>query len=257
MGICSPIRRLFRIDWARTAPGPQVYHRFQQSLYLREPNGRLRRVLWESEWETYGKWQTRRLRATDRRGCSATFCPTLRDRRKEKRPRRNRLRCEYCHEVFLSPSTVPLHSHCPARFKIQSLGLDVIVALLRKKAWTRTTEIDKLRDILFDSLTEQAYRQCLEEFGPASLFYEPTFSEAENLEHYRLYRFASFVDFLRPGEIDWITPSFSDMRIVRHMAARFLALPVGPQRKVIRQLLAGRVHLQTLAGLREKNRAVA
>jgi hypothetical protein len=133
---------------------------------------------------------------------------------------------------------------------MKSPGLKAKVALSRKKAWVRTTEIDKLRDILVDSLTRHAYGQCLKEFAPAPLFYDPVLSDAENFDHYCLYRFASFVDFLRPGEIDWVTPSFSDMQIARHFFMRFVALPAGPQRKIIRQLLARRIHLQTLAGIR-------
>jgi len=257
MAVYSPIRRLFRIDWARTAPGPQVCLRFQVTLYLRDRGGRLVQVPWASEWEIIGERKYVRSGLADRRGYSVTSCPSLRNRRQNLETRRYQIGCEYCHRVFPSPSALVLHSPCPARFKVKLPGLEVRVQLLRKNAWVRTTEIDRLRDILLASLTEQAYRECLREFSPVPPFHDSRLSEKENCEHYRLYRFASFVDILRPGEIDWTTPSFSDMQTVRRIAARFLVLPVRPQRRVIRQLLAGRVHLQTLAGLRQKNPVAA
>ncbi len=230
------------------APGPAGYFRFQQCLYLRDRAGRLIRVPWDSEWEKVGKgMQNQRVGVPDGRNEFSIFFPTLTNRRRATDPRRNPLRCELCHHLFADMHELAAHLPCRANQRMKVPGLRVRIELLRKGQWVRTTKIHWLLDILLDSLSEQAYRECLEEFSPLCSFRDPRRTEREDFEHYQLYRFASFVDSLRPGEIDWCAPSFSDMQMMRHLLLRFLNAPIGPQRKMLRQLLAGRVHLRTLA----------
>jgi hypothetical protein len=253
----KPIRRLFGEHFGSKAPNPSVFHRFQSCLYTRDSRGRLIPVPWESEWEVQKTLNGRRTGKTDRREFLSRLRPSVDDLRISPRrsllSRRSLLRCECCRKQFLDAPSVAAHWPCPDLRKLKVPGLSVRIELARKKDNVRTTEIDKVRDILLDSLSGQAYQQCLKEFTPRPLFQDPKLSYADNLAHYCLYRFANFVDALRPGEIDWITPSFTDMRTAQRLMVLFLSLPDGPQRKVIRQLLQGRAHLHTLAGIRPEN----
>ena len=232
------IRRLFGDHCGRLAPGPSVFHRFQSCLYTRDSHGRLHRISWESEWKAHKSLDGRRTGRPDRReGLSEIWpslrdplCDPLRDHRVFRSPRRSLvrrrslLRCEYCGKRFHDAPSVAAHWPCADSRKLKVPGLGARIELVRKKALVRTTEIEKVRDILLDSLSEQAYQQCLKEFGPRPHFQDPKLGDADNFAHYRLYRFASFVDALRPGEIDWITPSFAGtLRVARQLGETYHA----------------------------------
>ncbi|MGH7773601.1 MAG: hypothetical protein ACREQA_15360 [Candidatus Binatia bacterium] len=91
------------------------------------------------------------------------------------------------------------------------------------------------------SLSEDAYLKSCKEY----LF--PRGSEQsgeEKRKQYRMEWLASLLGFIRPSEVNPSMLSRIDRREISRIAETFVRLPIGPQKKIIRQLLSRGVALE-------------
>jgi len=91
-----------------------------------------------------------------------------------------------------------------------------LVAQARDEPWNNSAAVLSLANILVTSLEPRAYDLFIQEIGEVVarfIFYEVSEENSEfpdydkikkaNYQKYRLYKFASFLDLLRPGHIYW------------------------------------------------------
>lgn len=89
-----------------------------------------------------------------------------------------------------------------------------IVAQAKKRTRLLDQEAASLQELLTKTIERKAYREWLASSGLAHWFYEDDWTEEDNYRKFNLYALACFVDFLRPGQLDWRTPNLADMHLV-------------------------------------------
>lgn len=94
-------------------------------------------------------------------------------------------------------------------------------------------ELQSLREVLCELLSDESCGEWLGFNDPArpdslppsrhlaSLVREPDLTDADNIHKLRMYRAAAFVEFLRPGVLDWQTPHDPDMGLVSEFISAF------------------------------------
>lgn len=128
----------------------------------------------------------------------------------------------------------------------------------RKKLLEREAEF--LRSFLTKTIARKTYLEWLSSSGLADHFCEADWSEKDNHHKFAVYALACFVDFLRPGQIDWRTPNVNDMQLVTKLLRIFVdSTNLDQQRKLLRGLFDVEQHLksvvvETSTGLSRKDR---
>lgn len=89
-----------------------------------------------------------------------------------------------------------------------------IVAQAKKRTRLLDQEAVSLQELLTKTIERKAYREWLASSGLAHWFYEEDWTEDDNHHKFKLYALACFVNFLRPGQLDWRTPNLDDMHLV-------------------------------------------
>jgi len=135
-----------------------------------------------------------------------------------------------------------------------------IIAHARDRKQLLNPEAEFLRKFLIKTIEEKTYREWLLSSGLAHFFYEDDWNRRDNHRKYALYAAACFVDFFRPGQLDWRTPNTNDMQLV----AKFLKIFAysserGKQRKLLQGLFDLKEDLNGVAveastGLSRKDR---
>jgi hypothetical protein len=111
-----------------------------------------------------------------------------------------------------------------------------LISLARSKGEFLPRDIELLRSFLIQTLSPKTYGEWLESLV-LDFFSEDDWSGADNHRKYALYVMACFVDFFRPGEIDWKTPNLNDMEIVVTLLRTFgKTSDEEKQRKLLRRL---------------------
>jgi hypothetical protein len=111
-----------------------------------------------------------------------------------------------------------------------------MISLARSQGKFLPGEVESLRQFLIQTLSQKTYKEWLTTFI-LDFFTEADWSESDNHRKYALYVMACFVDFFRPGEIDWITPNLNDMEIVVTLLRTFgKTSDEEKQRKLLRSL---------------------
>ena len=123
-----------------------------------------------------------------------------------------------------------------------------IIARAREQKELTPGEVEGLRLFLIETIKEEAYCEWLASSGLAHFFHEHDWNDQENHRKFSLYVLACFVDFFRPGQIDWQTPSANDMQLI----AKFLDIfqdsrDADKQRKLLRGLFDLEENLKGLA----------
>jgi len=122
-----------------------------------------------------------------------------------------------------------------------------IIAAGRKRGCLRPKEVEFLRRFMIKTVFEETYRQWLRESRLADYFLESDWDDEENQRKFALYAMACFVDFLRPGLIDWRTPNAMDLQRVGKLLDEFARLPSPEeQRALIRKLFDPFKNLHTV-----------
>lgn len=132
---------------------------------------------------------------------------------------------------ILDPSTVP-----------------GIIARTRERKEFTCGEAETLRVFLIETIREKTYREWLASSGLGHFFHEDDWNDQDNHRKFALYVLACFVDFFRPGQIDWRTPNTSEMQLV----AKLLNIFADPkdadqQRKLLRGLFVLEENLKGIA----------
>lgn len=89
-----------------------------------------------------------------------------------------------------------------------------IIAHARDRKQLLNPEGEFLRKFLIKTIEEKTYREWLSSSGLADFFYEDDWNDQDNHRKFALYAAACFVDFFRPGQLDWRTPNTNDMQLV-------------------------------------------
>jgi hypothetical protein len=123
-----------------------------------------------------------------------------------------------------------------------------IIARARERKDLTPGEAEGLRAFLVETIKEEAYREWLASSGLAHFFHEDDWNDQDNHRKFSLYVLACFVDFFRPGQIDWRTPNTNDMQLI----AKFLDIfqdsrDADKQRKLLRGLFDLEENLKGLA----------
>jgi len=101
------------------------------------------------------------------------------------------------------------------------LSVPGIVSRARQRRNLVQREAEFLRRFFIKTIEEKTYREWLSSSGLADCFYETNWSDKDNHHKFALYALACFVDFLRPGQIDWRTPNINDMQLVAKLLQIF------------------------------------
>lgn len=116
--------------------------------------------------------------------------------------------------------------HSRERWASQDTRLQEIVRGARERGEFLPKELESLRRLLCELLNEE---NCAEWLGYndlsrpdtlppvrllAGFIRELDWTNQENVRKLRLYRTAAFIEFLRPGAIDWETPHMPSMELV-------------------------------------------
>lgn len=104
-----------------------------------------------------------------------------------------------------------------------------IIACARERKELTAKEVETLRAFLVETIREKTYREWLASSGLAYFFREDDWNEQDNHRKFALYVLACFVDFFRPGQIDWRTPNTSDMQLVAKLLNVFADLILGDE----------------------------
>jgi len=95
---------------------------------------------------------------------------------------------------------------------------------------------------------QKTYREWLSSSGLANFFREDDWSDQDNHRKFALYVLACFVDFFRPGEIDWRTPNLSDMQLVAKLLRIFAdSTDSDKQKRLLRGLFDVAADLKSIA----------
>lgn len=132
--------------------------------------------------------------------------------------------------------------------------ITAVISQARERGWLLPEEVEHLHRAFLESLAEDRYDEWLRSARMAPLFEEPGWSEKDNYEKYRLFRFASLVDLFRLGEIDWYAPDPNDMRLALKLLRAFgpRSEDANRQRAFIRKLFDPEESLEELARTRPR-----
>jgi hypothetical protein len=112
-----------------------------------------------------------------------------------------------------------------------------IVARARERKELTSGEAETLRAFLIETIREETYREWLASSGLAHFFYEDDWNDQDNHRKFALYVLACFVDFFRPGQIDWRSPYQNDMQLVAKLLNIFGgSTDADKQRKLLRDI---------------------
>ena len=227
---------------------------FGQCIFERDKRGQLQRIKYSSEWKQTRKDPRRgpidRRINPERRSLNAAVWEPIRNARKEQRrknapERRNlrRLTCEGCLKDFPDVPSLVEHLPCSASHELVLLGFWDFIARIKKNGGPSSGEIEKLRNVLFSSLSEDAYRiACAEDiFVPLR-----NVSEQENLRAYRVEWLAALLYLIRPNQINFGFVGRIDREEISRITETFNRVPEGPQKKIIRQLFVSSIKLEEI-----------
>ncbi|HXM98106.1 MAG TPA: hypothetical protein VN982_06490 [Candidatus Dormibacteraeota bacterium] len=108
------------------------------------------------------------------------------------------------------------------RPQLKDTSVPAIIASARKRNELRDEDAEFLRKFLIKTISRETYGDWLSTSHMADLFYENDWSNEDNNRKFALYALACFVDFFRPGQIDWRTPNQNDMQLVEKLLKAFL-----------------------------------
>jgi hypothetical protein len=112
-----------------------------------------------------------------------------------------------------------------------------IIARARERKELASQEAETLRAFLVETIKKETYREWLGSSGLAHFFREDDWNDQDNHRKFALYALACFVDFFRPGQIDWRTPNPNDMQLVAKLLNLFEdSKDANKQRKMLRGL---------------------
>jgi hypothetical protein len=112
-----------------------------------------------------------------------------------------------------------------------------IIAGARKRKQLLNPEAEFLSGFLIETTEEKTYREWLSSSGLAHFFYEDDWTDQDNHCKFALYAAACFVDFFRPGQLDWRTPNTDDLQLVAKLLKIFSdSTDAGKQTKLLRGL---------------------
>ena len=112
-----------------------------------------------------------------------------------------------------------------------------IIAGARKRRRLLSPEAELLRGFFIEVIEEKTYREWLSSSGLAHFFYEDDWSDQDNHRKFALYAAACFVDFFRPGQLDWRTPDVNDLQLVAKVLKIFAdSTDAGQQTKLLHGL---------------------
>jgi len=112
-----------------------------------------------------------------------------------------------------------------------------IIARARERKELTSQEAETLRAFLVETIKKETYREWLASSGLAYFFHEDDWNDQDNHRKFALYALACFVDFFRPGQIDWRTPNPNDMQLVAKLLNNFVdSKDADKQRKLLRGL---------------------
>jgi len=113
-----------------------------------------------------------------------------------------------------------------------------IIACARGRKELTSQEAESLRAFLIETIKEKTYRDWIASSGLlAHFFHEDDWNDQDNYKKFALYALACFVDFFRPGQIDWRTPNPNDMQLVAKLLNIFVdSKDADKQRKLLRML---------------------
>jgi hypothetical protein len=112
-----------------------------------------------------------------------------------------------------------------------------IIARARERKELTLTETEALHAFLVETIKKETYRQWLGSSGLAHFFHEDDWNDQDNHRKFALYVLACFVDFFRPGQIDWRTPNPNDMQLVAKLLNIFVdSKDADKQKKLLRGL---------------------
>jgi hypothetical protein len=135
-----------------------------------------------------------------------------------------------------------------------------IIARARTRRKLLEHEAEFLRSFLVKTCGPKTYHEWLSSSGLANFFCEDDWSDQDNHRKFALYVLACFVDFFRPGEIDWRTPSLSDMQLVAKLSRIFTdSTDRDKQKRLLRGLFdvaedLRSIAVETTTGLSRKDR---
>jgi len=227
---------------------------FGQCIYQRGKLGQLQRVQYGSEWKQTRPEPRRgpidRRINLERRKLNSAVCEPIRDERKEQR-RKNahdrrdlrRLTCGDCLKDFPDVPSMVEHLPCAASHELVVLGFRDFIAGITKNGGPSNGEIEKLRNVLLTSLSEDAYRIACDArmFVPQRLV-----TDKENLRAYRLAWLAALLSMIRPSQIHLDLLTRVDREEISRISETFIRLPDGPRNRIIRQLFSVSFRLEEI-----------
>ena len=112
-----------------------------------------------------------------------------------------------------------------------------IIAGARERKQLLNPEAEFLRESLIEMIGEKTYREWLSSSGLVHFFYEDDWNDQDNHRKFALYAAACFVDFFRPGQLDWRTPNTNDLQLVAKLLKIFAdSTDAGKQTKLLQGL---------------------
>jgi len=216
---------------------------FGECIFERDKFGHLQRIRYVSEWKQIRRDQRQasfeHRTTSERRKLPESLCVPIREKRKEQRrknsPERRdlrRLKCDDCREDFSDVPSFVDHLPCKVSHELVRLGLWDFIARIARNGGPSTGETEKLRIVVFTSLSHDAYRLACSDhlFVPQRLV-----TEEESLRAYRLAWLAALLSLIRPAQISLDLLTRTDREEVSRIAETFVRLPDGPQRKIVGQ----------------------
>lgn len=135
-----------------------------------------------------------------------------------------------------------------------------IIARARERKNLLDRDVEFLRSFLIKTIARKTYLEWLSSSGLADHFCEADWNEKDNHHKFAVYALACFVDFLRPGQIDWRTPNVNDIQLMAKLLRMFAqSTNLDQQRKLLRGLFdleqdLKSVVVETTLGLSRKDR---
>jgi len=216
--------------------------KFGQCIFERDKAGQLLRVNYGSEWK-----QIRRDRRSnlDRRTRPEFICVPIRDERKNRKDRRDlhRLTCGDCGKDFPDILSLIDHHPCKANHELVSLGFWDFLEGIRRNGGPSNGEIERLRNVVLTSLSEDAYViACREQLFPP----QRLVGDDDNRRAYRLAWFAALLSLIRSTQISLDLLTRIDREEISRIVETFIRLPNGPQKRIVRQLFALSIRLEEI-----------
>jgi hypothetical protein len=123
-----------------------------------------------------------------------------------------------------------------------------IIAQARVRKSLLDGEVEFLRGFLIDTIARATYSEWLSSSGLAHFFCEDDWNDQDNHRKFALYVLACFVDFFRPGQIDWRTPNQNDMQLVAKLLNIFAkSSDTSRQKKLLLGLFDLKENLKSVA----------